>query len=184
MNIGCDLDGVIIDHSYNEALMLAECGIMIPRADITKQWLKEFFTPEQYELFKQELYDFRSSAAQEIEGALRSLHALTYAGHTIRIISRRIQSNDQALQWLDVHGYLAFIPREQIYFVHTYEDKETICRQQEINVHIDDSPEVFDALRTPRLRILFDPFSQHQNQQNIFPARSWTDVLSIITRQE
>lgn len=184
MKIGCDLDGVIIDHSYNQALMLAECGIIMPRADITKQWLRDFFTPEQYELFKQELYDVRSSAAQEIQGALRALYTLTYASHNICIISRRIKSSNQALQWLDAHGYLGFIPREQIHFVSTYEDKETICLQQEIDVLIDDSPEVFDTLHTPRVRILFDPFSYHGNQQNIFLAHSWADVLSIIIRQK
>ena len=181
MNIGCDLNGVIIDHSSNQALMLAECGIVIPRAEITRQWLKEFFTPEQYDLFKQELYDVRSSVAKEIQGALHALYALTYAGHTIRIISRMNKSSNQGLQWLDAHGYLAFIPREQIHFVSTYEDKETICRQWGIDALIDDSPEVFDVLRTPHLRILFDPFCYHQDQQNIFLAQSWAGVLSIIT---
>lgn len=177
MNIGCDLDGVIIDHSYNQALMLAERGFIIPRQDISKQKLKNLLTPQEYDIFKQELYDIRGQSGKEIEGALGALRTMTTQGHTIRIISRRDKSSAQALQWIETHGILSFIPQSHIHFVQTNRQKEDVCREHAIATHIDDSPEVFDALDTPHLRILFDPFAHHHYDHNTITARSWDDIL-------
>lgn len=177
MNIGCDLDGVIIDHSYNQALMLAERGFIVSRQDISKQKLKNLLTPEEYNIFKQELYDTRGQSGREIHGALDALRTITAQGHTVRIISRRNKSSVQALQWIKTHGILSYIPQSHIHFVPTYQQKENVCRAHAITAHIDDSPEVFDALRTPRLRILFDPFTHHPHDHNVITARSWDDIL-------
>lgn len=178
MNIGCDLDGVIIDHSYNQALMLAERGFVIPRQDISKQKLKNLLTAQEYNIFKRELYDTRGQSGKEINGALSALHAITKQGHTIHIISRRDKSSAQAFQWIKAHGILSVIPQSHIHFVQTYQQKEDLCRIHAIVTHIDDSPEVFDALRTPRLRILFDPFAHHHYDHNVITtARSWNDIL-------
>lgn len=182
MNIGCDLDGVIVDHSYNEVIMLAERGIHIVRENITKKILKQLLAPEQYYQFKQELYNTRADTADEIEGAFNALQKIVLRGNTVHIISRRNQSGKQACQWLDAHGFFSFIPPEQIHFVSAYKDKEDVCRLYNIDLHIDDSPEVFDVLRTPRYRILFDPLSQHRNKKNVLFARSWHDILNIIAR--
>ena len=180
MNIGCDLDGVIIDHSYNQALMLAERGFIIPRRDITKQKLKELLTPEQYDMFKRELYDIRAHIAPQISGAFDALSRIASSGHNIRIISRRNISGAQALQWLDAHGFTSLIPIERIHFVRTYEEKEQICRKYDIELHIDDSPEVFDCLSTPAHRILFDPFGHHHFYPRVTLMRSWKQALSYL----
>lgn len=177
MNIGCDLDGVIIDHSYNQALMLAQRGFIVPRQDISKQKLKTILTPEEYTVFKQELYDTRGQSGKEIHGALDALRTLTAQGNTIRIISRRDKSSAQALQWIETHGVFSFIPQSHIHFVQTYKQKEDLCRTHAIAAHIDDSPEVFAVLRTPRLRILFDPFAHYHYDNNVITARSWDDIL-------
>ena len=182
MNIGCDLDGVIIDHSYNQALMLAERGFIILRKDISKQKLKELLTAEEYHIFQQELYDTRGQSGSEIQGALDSLRILTKQGHTIRIISRRYENSMQALQWIKTHGILSFIPQSHIHFVQTDQQKEDICHKHAIAAHIDDSPEVFDALRTPRLRILFDPFAHHYYNNNVTITRSWNDIFISLTQ--
>jgi len=193
MNIGCDLDGVIIDHSYNQALMLAERGFIIPREKLSKQKLKTLLTPEQYSSFKKELYDIRSLSAQEITGATDALQTITSLGHEIRIISRRDTSSAHALQWLDTHGILSIIPQSHIHFVQTYAQKEEVCRQYDIQIHIDDSPEVFELLRTPRHHILFDQFGHHQGNKEKYKAvkeyfkhaqfisvRSWRDILNSL----
>lgn len=184
MNIGCDLDGVIIDHSYNQALMLAERGFIVPRKDISKEKLKTLLTPAEYAVFKQELYDTRGFSAQEIDGALDALRTIASYGHIIRIISRRNKSSIQALQWIKYHGILSTIPQSHIHFVKTHEQKEKVCRMYNVTAHIDDSPEVFEALRTPPHRILFDPFSHHDYNKQVTIARSWSDVLSFITERK
>lgn len=183
MNIGCDLDGVIIDHSYNQALMLAERRFIIPRTELSKQKLKKLLTPEEYINFKKELYDVRSLSAQEITGAVSTLREIASLGHKIRIISCRDISSAHALQWLDAHSIFSVIPPSRIHFVQTYAQKEDICRQYNVQTHIDDSPEVFEFLRTPRHRVLFDQFGHHQtNNQKHIPVRSWQDILDSLKR--
>lgn len=184
MNIGCDLDGVIVDHSYNEVMMLAERGIHIVRENITKKILKQLLAMEQYYQFKQELYNTRAGTADEIEGAFNALQKIVLLGNTVHIISRRNQSGKQALQWLDAHGFFSFIPQDHIHFVSAYNDKEGVCRRYNIDLHIDDSPEVFDVLFTPRHRILFDPLSRHRDQKNVLFAQSWDDIPDIIAHAQ
>lgn len=164
--------------------MLAERGFLVPREDISKQKLKTILTPEEYSVFKQELYDMRGQSGREIHGALDALRTLTTQGHTIHIISRRDKSNAQALQWIETRDILSFIPQSHIHFVQTYRQKEDVCRTHAIAAHIDDSPEVFDALRTPRLRILFDPFAHHHYNHDVTIARSWDDVLIYLKQVE
>lgn len=183
MNIGCDLDGVIIDHSHNQARMLAERGFIVPRQDISKYKLKQLLTAENYTSFKKELYDVRSLSAQQIIGANDAIQTISSLGHEIHIISRRDTSSAQALEWLDTHGFLSLIPTSRIHFVHTYTQKEDICQQHSIELHIDDSPEVFELLQTPRHHILFDQFGHHQtDEQKYISVRSWQDILHSLKR--
>ena len=182
MNIGCDLDGVIIDHTRNKQRLLKERGFVLAEHECTKENIKSLLNPEEYARFLVELYDEHGIYADEITHAKQMLTEIASLGHHLRIISRRQKSSAQALQWLETHGYLSLFPQSCIHFVSRDEEKEDICKQFGVDVHIDDTIEILSSLKTPRYKIFFNPPSAHLVQDHILPAKNWQEVYNLIAQ--
>ena len=181
MNIGCDLDGVIIDHCKNQRRLLKKRGFDMPLARISKEVIKRLLGPEEYRVFQQELYGEISREAEEVDGAKKGLEALISYGHEIRIISCRSENRNFALGWLRVHGFYALFKETRIHFVDADEKKEEICKMFSIKLHIDDSPKVLGGLYTPVYKILlsktssFCPVATHI-------VRNWPDLVLLVQK--
>lgn len=155
MNLGFDLDGVIIDHADHKKALLTKRGFS-DAAHFEHHEIRNLLGDKEYKAFQNELYGRMSLYAPEIVGAKESLTRLKAAGHNLRIVSQRALGKDFAFQWLSDHGFQGHLfPDSAIHFVVTNEDKEIICRQFGIALHVDDSLSVLRILSTPQHRILF-----------------------------
>jgi len=179
MHISCDLDGVIVDHKRNQQRLLAKRGFMMPRAAITKELIRSLLNRETHREFKRELYGAMSLRAGEIRGAKRALEALREKGHQLCIISRRAQDAPFALRWLDDRGFHEIIPATNVYFVDADEKKEAVCRKLGVELHIDDSPEVLEKLKTPVHKVLFG-YKNSLHPSATFVASDWYTALAYI----
>lgn len=179
MRIGCDLDGVLVDHRNNQSFLLKRWGFEVPKQDLTKDKIKSLLNNEQYKKFTEELYGQMSLGAEEVAGAKQALSELSAHGHEIRIISRRNAGLSFALQWLREHRFFKFLPLGMVHFVKSNSEKEILCKQFNIKLQIDDTPEVLETLKTPAHKILL---SRHisRHPAATFTCDNWPDILSYI----
>lgn len=178
MNISCDLDGVIIDHKGNQQQLLWKYGFSIPRDDISRELIKSLLSPEEYLEFKEKIYEAMSAQAEEIAGARQVLQRLLGEGHAVSIISRRGRGKAQALAWLADRGFTKFLPESQIHFVDTNEEKEILCKKFNIDLHIDDLPEILEILKTPKHRILFSA-SIRKHHAATAVVKNWEELDNL-----
>lgn len=180
MRIGCDLDGVIIDHNDNKNLLLKRRGIRIKKTSISDYGTKPILNEGEYLKFKNELYGPLSLRAREIHQAKNTIKKLISQGHEIRIISRRDRQNRKfALGWLKKNHYIKLFPVSHIHFVDLDEQKNSVCAEFEINLHIDDSADVIDNLTAPHYKVLFGSNLVNYSSAT-FIAKCWKDVLKYI----
>lgn len=182
MRIGCDLDGVIIDHHMNERRLVAKCGIVIPRGATARIDIKNLFSPAEYDEMRKELYGAYSIVASEVIGARRALKQLVRQGHDVRIISRRHPKSRQfARRWLSLHGFEIIIPASHIHFIAGGASKEALCKKFSIDVYVDDWDFELRHLVTPRVKVLFGsqlkkPFS------GVIGVPTWSALACLIAK--
>jgi len=179
MRIGCDLDGVIIDHRGHQSLLLREIGFDIPRQELYKDKIKKLLTPGQYKEFQNKLYGEMSLRANAVLGARKALLKLKADGHEVRIISRRNAGASFARQWLIEHGFSKVFSPDTIHFVKSDMGKEVLCQKLHVELYVDDLPGVLEILKTPAHKILLS----HRPQQHpaaTFTTNNWPDIVGHI----
>ncbi len=176
MNIGCDLDGVIIDHRKNQRQLLLKRGFDIGEDKISKDLIESLLGPVDLERFKTELYDGMGLTAGEIKGAKEAVAHLA-SRHDFRIISKR-KNPELAIQWLGEHGFNRVLDQSRMHFVSENRDKDGVCREFKVELHIDDLPEVLEKLTAPQHKILFGASGPHPAATAV--VENWDELLKYI----
>lgn len=178
MHMGTDLDGVIIDHTHNKRFLMEKRGFFLDDNELARESIQKYLTLEDYTIFKRELYDGMGMSAPPMPGAHAALTSLAAAGHELRLISRRKYPRF-AIEWLKQNGFYDFFGEARAHFVSIDDEKEHICREHGVELHIDDLPEVMEKLKTPRYRILFG-YHEPTHPAATAVAKTWGDVVGYI----
>ncbi|MFA5001190.1 MAG: hypothetical protein WC531_03120 [Candidatus Paceibacterota bacterium] len=126
--IGFDLDDTIIDHEPNRIKLSRKLNL-----------------PKHDQRLKKILYAEISAKARPLKNARLIVRKLSKDGYRLIIVSRRKRGGRQfGRQWLADH--LPAIKKSNVFFVDKDKDKTIICRQQQVEIFIDDSLEVLEHL--------------------------------------
>ena len=185
MNIGIDIDGVLLDtedwfRSYAHIYDLdhKNSGIVNPQ---------EFLFQRQFDWDDDTVaeyirtYGIKSMEQAPLKACARVvLDRLREAGHKLIIITARGKwGQDELLvtkQFLDNLGF----EFDKVYL--NIMDKATICKQENIDYMIDDSPYNVHTLRENGIKTLYfrDVNREKITEDNVFEVNSWGEILRFI----
>ena len=180
LNIGLDLDGVIIDHTQNAIKVARGLGFKITKEDSHAEVLKRIMPKDSYENFKKAIYGKLSIYARPMPYALPSIKRLANAGHTLSIISRRLEDKKYALSWLKDKGIMEYIPRKRIIFVGDDSQKSLFAKDMGIDVFLDDKIEVLSYMENISYPVLFNALKLDINNDQYREVGSWKEFFTLV----
>ena len=195
MNIGIDIDGVLIDYgkyirTYGSEYFKKKYNMKV--ADPDGYSAEEVFgcTRKQSKAFW--LLNARRYWTSEpaIEGAAEVIGKLSIEGHTIHLITGRAFTADKGPQryisrsllrrWLRKNGIMydeiVFCPQKE-----PAPEKLAACKRHNIDTMVDDDPENIATLRDSLHMIVFDsPWNRKISDEDLSRAHSWYEVYDIV----
>ncbi|MCL2228799.1 MAG: hypothetical protein FWC00_03140 [Firmicutes bacterium] len=194
MIIGVDIDGVLaqVHEWYLDDVAKYFLAQGKPIIDATAYSATDMFgvTREQANEYWDTAIWRYAKDVEVIDGAAEYMAMLKKDGHTIIINTARWLSNQddkdgermRALvrKWLLNHK----IPYDKLVFAEFGGgNKMTSCRENNIDVHIEDSPKEIELVAPHTPVIIFEqPYNRDFNIQNTHRARSWRDVHDYINK--
>ena len=195
MNIGIDIDGVLIDYgkyirTYGSEFFGKKYHMSIVNPDgysaeevfgCTKQQSKMFWFLRARRYWTTEPA-IRGSA--EVIGKLSSeghiIHLITGRAFTAGKSPHRFIPRSLLKRWLRRNGIIydeiVFCPQKE-----TAPEKLSACRRHHIDVMIDDDPDNIRTLSGSLCMIAFDsPWNRDIEEENLYRARSWDEVYWIV----
>jgi len=202
MRIGLDFDNTIV--CYDEAIAcladkLFDLPDDIPR---TKLGLRDYLRNEDREkdwtAFQGELYGPGMIYAQPFEGAIEIMQELVASGHELVIVSHRSfkpyagpphDLHLAAKRWitnrLQTSGLFHNVNGQyHAHFLETREQKLAMISDLDLNIFLDDLPEVLASSRFPQSTtpVLFvpDKLATNPNNNVLKAVHSWSDFLKYV----
>lgn len=179
--LGCDLDGVIIDHTASKILLARKFDLNIIKSQTHGEKLSQLLG-SRYAEFKHDLYDNPkiALASPMMPGAKKVLQLFCKAGVRFAAISRRSKNFSISITTLHRYGLWPDIFNEQnTFFVQNKEGKNIKAAELGISHFIDDEPEVLEQLTSVKIKYLFDPHDILVGQEYIH-IRSWPELVNHI----
>lgn len=185
MNIGIDVDGVILDtehlfKTYAEIFDIEVCKSGITNSEGFKVEDRYSWTEEQMdEYIDNFVFDIEKNAPL-LPGAKYVIGKLKEMGHKLVVITARgtffQQEADLAYERLDAEGF------EFDKIVVNAEDKLPICQEEKIDIMIDDSPLNVTRLSENGIKCLYlkGLFDKDINNDNVTTVRNWGEVYRHI----
>lgn len=135
------------------------------------------------------VYGPRITEAQPFPGVQEFFTLCAGAGLKLSIISHKTQEpiagepfdlHRAAYLWLERWGFLALLPRNEIFFETTREGKLRRIEARRCTHFIDDLPEFLEEPLFPKgvERLLFDPSGASRPQPGISVCTSWQDITT------
>lgn len=180
MNIGLDLDGVIVDHTENIRRVARELGFDASGKYSSIHTLKKIMPEDLHYDLKKAIYGKMSLKAKPMAYAKNSIEKLSASGHTLSIVSRRDHDKDYALSWLKVQGILEHIPERRIIFVGDDKYKAVEAKRLKSDIFLDDKIEVLFFIKSVAYPVLFNRFGLDLNEDKYEEVRSWGEFLKLV----
>jgi uncharacterized HAD superfamily protein len=158
MNIGFDLDGVIIDHSITIVGLAEELGYTLSPEETNSVDLKKLISNEYLEKLNEKLYADSSilKSSKFMPSAEDCLGRLS-EGNNLYLLSRR--SKETGKQIMEIFGLHRFFNPGSVYFVDSSSEKLPLAQKNSITHYIDDQPRILDGIMRPiSNKYLFDQF--------------------------
>lgn len=196
MNIGIDIDGVLIDYgqyirTYGSEYFKKKYNMTIANPDGYSA--EEVFgcTKKQSKMFWMVHARRYWTSEPAIEGAAEVITNLSLEGHIIHLITGRMFTAGRGPQryisrallrrWLRKNGILydeiVFCPQEE-----PAPEKLAACQRHHIDTMIDDDPDNIAALKDSLHMIVFDSPWNKNVGDDLLRARSWDEVYRIVHR--
>jgi hypothetical protein len=171
VRIGIDFDNTLIGYDALFGRLARERGWLSGRAASSKDSVKKALIAEdghdrRWQRLQADAYGARILEARAFPGALEFVARARRAGHEVWIVSHKsershldpsVKLRDWARRWLDRSG--ARLPKDRVLFASTRDEKVRLIDRLDLDVFIDDLPEVLEHPRFPEKtgRILFKP---------------------------
>jgi hypothetical protein len=197
MKIGIDFDNTIAcyDGVFHQAAL--ERGLIPADLPSSKNSVRDFLNQndrkEEFTKLQGYVYGSRMDLVKFYPGFTEFFSKAISKGHDLFIISHktrfpiagpRYDMHAAAMQCLDDHGLFskAGFLRESVFFEVTKENKITRANAVSVDVFIDDLPEILSMPGFPDgcRRILFDPYSHHDDVHTFERSAHWHDVKGIL----
>ena len=199
MNIGIDIDGVLIDYggyirTYGSKFFEKKYNLKIVNPDGYSA--DEVFgcTKKQGKSFWMRYARRYWTSEPAIEGAAEVITNLSLEGHVIHLITGRMFTAEKGPQryisrallrrWLRINGIIydeiVFCPQKE-----PAPEKLAACKRHHIDTMIDDDPENIATLKDSLHMIVFDsPWNRKLEGDDLLRACSWQEVYQIIHQLE
>lgn len=189
MNIGIDIDGVITD----EVGYLKEKGRSYFGKDVVNPSLYritdlyDVSAEDQKNFWQDNFYDYVQNVSLR-EDASKILKKLHEDGHKIYIITARNIVAKGFTSLDDLHERTReYLERNDIYFDELlFRSNPKVDSIDEFNLDyfIEDAPKNITALSEKIKVIVYDtPYNRQVDNENIFRAKDWNEIYSIISRE-
>ena len=156
INIGLDLDGVIVDHTQNKIKIAKSVGFRVEAKETQSEILKSILPEKEYRKVQRIIYDKITSDASPTPFLLKTLQDLSLNYNFFIISLRRKKHSEVAWYWLEKHKILEIIPKKRIFFIE--KDKNFWCQKLKIEVYMDDTVKILDTLSSVPWKVFFNPF--------------------------
>lgn len=180
--VGFDLDGVIVDHFPNKAIVVKRLGFSIKTKDLASDILNKKLSVDAGRIAGDFLYDnMRSALKPELfEGVFDVLQFVQAKDIRYFLISRRGDplKGIKLLQKRDL--WPGFFNSRNAFFVETISDKNKKAAELGVSHYIDDQPSVLKELKSVRNRFLFDPYDSYGRPRRYQKISSWKEFLKEI----
>ena len=183
INIGLDLNGVIIDHTQNIIKAGASLGFELNEEDTQSEALKVILTVEKYKELKNIIFDNMTKDSVPMILSIKTIKSLSKK-YSLFIISQQDETGSKkTLNWLEKYNIFNIIPKENVIFVKKPVDKNVWCKKLDIETYLDDKISVLDLLSYPKNKILFNPF-KILNKSNYTEISSWEEFPILLKKFE
>lgn len=199
MRIGIDFDNTIVcydDLFYRVALEDNLIEPRVPRSKIgVREYLRSINAESDWTRLQGIVYGTRIQEALPYSGVLDFIRRGNQKGHEIFIISHRTKIPSSGMNY-DLHeagfSWLAkhlvsddspLVASKNIFFEQEKTAKIDRIRECCCDFFIDDLPEILltDSFPFSTRKILFDPIGHYEGVYPFIHARSWTDILALIS---
>ncbi len=182
--VGFDLDGVIIDHTANKLALAQRYSVQLLPEETHSEVLSGKFSRDEYHAYQDELYGDSPFAlsAPLMDGAFEVLNEMKEQGVRFVLISRRGKP-ENAIALLSACGLWGNIFNEQnVFFVRTPEEKNTISLQEGVTHFFDDERKVLRVIPDVKNRFLFDVFRQFDDEKELERIHDWEMLRRIVLK--
>lgn len=181
LNIGLDLDGVIIDHTQNKMRVAKSFGFKIKPEEIQSEVLKKILPKPIYRKLQKAIYGNLTLKAQLTPDVFKILKQLS-KDHQLFIISRRGKGGStSARAWLKKYKIFEIIQKKNIIFVEKAIDKNLWCKKLKIQIYIDDKVEVLNLLSAVPQKIFYNPQKAKHNKKYL-EISSWQEFPGLLNK--
>lgn len=185
INIGLDLDGVIIDHTQNKIKIAKSFGFDIKKEETQSEVLKTILPEDKYKKLQRIIYGKLTLNSPPINSSLKTLQKLTKDNnYNFFIISRRKKRKQDVIsarRWLKKYQIFKIIPEENVFFVTEEKDKNIYCRKLKIKIYLDDKIKALKLISSVPFRIFFNPFKA-SNNEDFLEIKSWKEFPKLLKK--
>ena len=195
IRIGIDIDSTINKAHFFDIIHGREfCKDMNFQADenLNKCKVKEMFgfTDKLYNKYMERYFPWNCKYNEVEVGAAEAIRILRRNGNQINIITARDENYFNEHQWytgkMMVHDTKEWFARNQIPYDNIFfcPDKLKICKENEIDVMVDDDPENIIELSTNGIPVIIAGQSYNEylaGEPNVWYCRNWVEILDILT---
>ena len=181
LNIGLDLDGVIIDHTQSK-IKTARClGFKIKPQETQSEMIRNIIPIEKYKKLQKVIYGRMTLDAPPTPLVLKTLKRLS-KDYEVFIISRRGKRwVSSARGWLRKYKIFKIIPKKNIVFVEKEGDKNFWCQKLKIKVFIDDKLKVLKTLSFVPHPIFYN-LHQVSINKKFLEIKSWKELPGLLKK--
>ena len=184
--IGFDLDGVIIDQTYQKVRIGKKLGLDLKFEDTAFGVLENKYPTEIVEKIKDILYNDPTYAlrATVMEGVMDVFSTLKAKDYPFFLISRR-RHPDIAVKLLERLDIWPFVISDvNSYFVSGPAAKNTKAAELGVTHYIDDELKIIHALDAVKNKYLFDRFNVFAEHPTYKKIKSWYDFQKLIEEHD
>ena len=196
MNIGIDVDGVLVDMEGYQLRTGTEY--------FKKKYNKDVVDPKGYDI--EQIFDCTHKEREKFwlkyiwayclkepvfSYAIDTIKALHEAGHKIVIITSRAHTTEKGLTgWVFRKMLLRWLKNNKIYYdkivycteKNSGEDKRRACIEENIDVMIDDKPENLNAIMD-KMKVICYPaiWNEDIDEEKYIRVKDWSEIFDAIS---
>lgn len=183
INIGLDLNGVIIDHTQNRIKAGASLGFELSEEDTQSEALKVILTADKYKELKKIVFDNMAQDSIPMVSAIETIKKLSEKYNPFIISQQDKEGSKITLSWLEKYNIFNIIPKENVIFVEKAADKNIWCEKLNIKTYLDDKISVLNLLSYPKNKVFFNSFKVLNNSSYI-EINSWEEYPALLEKLE
>lgn len=185
INIGLDLDGVIIDHTQNKIKVAKSFGFNIKKEETQSEVLKTILPEDKYKKLQRAIYGKITLDSPPVVSSLTTLKKLRKNNnYNFFIISRRKKRKEDVIsgqRWLKKYQIFKIIPEKNVFFVTEEKDKNIYCKKLKIKIYLDDKIKALKLISSVPYRVFFYPYKV-SNNTNFLEIKSWKEFPKFLEK--